>query len=106
MCGRSIGLPFLNWEANLRGIIRYGRKPEELVLYLAKLPKLPLLRKGSKRVLGNRDTIDTVLGEPGVGRLGLLVWCGPAQVQLIEQLYSFGALYIDPLDCGIDLPPL
>jgi len=73
MCGRSIGLPFLNWEANLGGIIRYGRKPEELVLHLAKLPELPLLRKGGERVLGNRDAIDTVLGEPGVGRLGLLV---------------------------------
>jgi len=48
------------------------------VPYLAKLPELPLLRKGGKRVLGDRDAIDTVLGEPGVGRLGLLVWCRPA----------------------------
>jgi len=80
MCGRSIGLPFLNWEANLRGIIRYGRKPEELVLYLAKLPKLPLLREGSERVLSDRNAIDRVLGESGVGRLGLLARSGPIQV--------------------------
>jgi len=50
------------------------------VLYLAKLPKLPLLREGGKRVLSDRNAIDRVLGESGVGRLGLLAGSGPIQV--------------------------
>jgi len=47
------------------------------VLHLAKLPKLPLLREGGKRVLSNRNAIDRVLGESGVSRLGLLARSGP-----------------------------
>ena len=47
------------------------------MLYLAKLPKLPLLREGGERVLSDRNAIDRVLGKSGVGRLGLLAGSGP-----------------------------